>query len=109
MKKAIIIIVILAILATIIFFVVRKVKQNKEGDSSASNIRSDNFPLQKGSTGIRVKFLQKILNQLDPINNNLVEDGIFGTHTEATLYDTLGVRIVTKEFYYNSIDQQHTT
>ncbi|MDR0207029.1 MAG: hypothetical protein LBI45_07230 [Bacteroidales bacterium] len=107
-KKIVMIIVVLALLGIASYFIIKKIKQKKARDNTPE-VRSDNFPLKQGSTGVRVIFLQKVLNALNPMAEQLVEDGIFGYKTEARLYNLTGMRIVSKSFYYSQIDQEHTT
>lgn len=69
------------------------------GGSSAP-ASNDNFPLQVGSTGARVKYLQQALNRIKK-DNNLSVDGSFGDKTKNAIYLTMNTTFypVTQEKY----------
>lgn len=91
-----IIIIILALLITIAAYIVlRKPKvtgQNPVSQPLADNsgngvprtTSNDSFPLQLGSSGPNVKYLQNALNKIRPLNK-LVVDGILGANTRQAL------------------------
>jgi hypothetical protein len=102
MKKRTKIILIVSIslillITAVWFFFFRPPKQgandndnvNKGGESSsgsqtppvpAAPAGNDEFPLQKGSSGERVKYVQMAVNKINPLAG-LKEDGIFGKST----------------------------
>lgn len=59
-----------------------------------------NFPLQIGSTGSKVKTLQRAINKIDN-RANLAVDGAFGNHTKDSLQSFVGFSYypVTEEKY----------
>lgn len=62
----------------------------------------ETFPLQKGSSGQRVKILQQGLNMLAELRelpDRLEADGQFGEKTKALLYKVLNVTTVTEAFW----------
>jgi len=96
-KKVFIIIVVLIIAGVASFFIYKKVKQKKEAGSSGTTggaTGTSTFPLKQGSQGENVKLLQNMLNKIVPAE--LEADGIFGTKTEASLQNKVGLKQLTK-------------
>lgn len=54
--------------------------------------KNDNFPLQRGSYGNNVRYLQQAINRLNP-NANLSVDGDFGPSTYSQFLLTIGTTV----------------
>ena len=105
-KKIIIIIIIVAILGIASFFIYKKQKKasgastgGSSGNSNLTTNQPSTFPLKNGSRGNEVKILQSTLNKTGQTAIPLVVDGIFGTKTEAALYEKVGLKQLTKNQY----------
>ncbi len=100
----IIIIIVILIIAAILYFTVFKKMMPPKGEKDIDQITGkpitwtvDEFPLKKGSSGIRVKQLQAGLNIMK--NNNLAIDGKFGDKTLAALQEGYNVTSLSEANY----------
>jgi hypothetical protein len=105
-KQLIIVIVVLALVLVAIYLYNHfKDKKGSEappddtklppGGSTGSTTANDNFPLQKGSKGENVKYLQNAINKFVDKNNlnnslKLTPDGSFGDKTYTSLVTAIG-------------------
>lgn len=65
---------------------------NTTGTTTNVTVKNDNFPLQRGSFGPNVKYLQQAINRLSP-SANLTEDGDFGPSTYTQFLLTIGTMV----------------
>lgn len=115
MKKKIIVIslLLLAGAAAYYFLVYRKKKQLKAAaedigggkgpSSSGYKAPSGSFPLQKGSKGEKVQYLQRYLNTYHAAG--LTVDGNFGAKTENALKKALNIIKVSESDYNKYVSQ----
>ena len=102
-SSLIIVIVIIAIIAAVIYFVFASKKSKAIPESNTDNLgkkiswTDDEFPLKKGSSGIRVKQLQTGLNIIK--NNNLAIDGKFGEKTLSALKEGFNIESLSEANY----------
>lgn len=60
--------------------------------ATTTTTKNDNFPLQRGSYGNNVRYLQQAINRLNP-NANLSVDGDFGPSTYSQFLLTIGTTV----------------
>ncbi len=111
-KSWIIVCVVLLIIGLLLFLFRDKIL-GKNKDAGTAGTGSDaavpEFPLAVGSRGEKVRKLQAYLNQmfsLAPVSRDympLVEDGIFGTKTEAACQMFLNTSSVSETWYNQNI------
>lgn len=63
----------------------------ESGNGIPRVIANDNFPLQLGSAGQNVRYLQNALNKIRPLNK-LVLDGVLGANTRQALLITVDTK-----------------
>jgi peptidoglycan hydrolase-like protein with peptidoglycan-binding domain len=96
-------VIIVVIIAAVLFFVFSSKKAKAIPESNTDNLgkkitwTDDDFPLIKGSTGIRVKQLQAGLNIIK--NNNLAIDGKFGEKTLSALKEGYNIESLSEANY----------
>lgn len=111
-KSWIIVCVVMLIIGVLLFLFRDKIlgkKTEVSGIDGTETAPVSEFPLAVGSRGEKVKALQRYLNQmftLAPVSRDympLVEDGIFGTKTEAACQMFLNTSSVSETWYNQNI------
>lgn len=102
-KTAIIIVCCILAVALIAFLIWKMLHQNNEETSSSDTVDGDDFPLQEGSRGDKVRLLQEYLNtqlmkmQDGEVRPSLLDvDGIFGAKTATACKAVFGTESISK-------------
>lgn len=106
----IMIILIMTIGAAVWYFFIRKKTVKFQEPESNVDIKTgksinwvgDSFPLKKGSSGEKVKYIQAGMNLMK--GENLSIDGKFGNKTEAALQKNFGVNQISESVYFSFVN-----
>lgn len=92
--KIAIVVLAIAVAVFVIYYVRKRKKQNTPVNNTVNGTSAripaalptdnDSFPLDEGSRGRNVLYLQRALNLIRP-ENDLLEDGVFGSRTKSAL------------------------